>query len=126
MFVTSTHVYSLSGTTVYGADAVTNVYRASINADGTLGTWTTGTPVVKAVNAAGLIVTNNKIYLIGGGTSATFYNNVQVATISGGMNDYSPYYNGDISPIEQFVTPSRFKLPDATFSNDNLNYFIKF
>ena len=36
------------------------------------------------------------------------------------------YFNGDIPVIEQFVTVAKFKLPDASFMNDGLNYFIKY
>jgi hypothetical protein len=106
----------------------TNVSQiATINADGTLGTWSYGTVFPMSVHSCSAVITNGKIHLIGGAIASGVTNsNIYTANFAGGLNDYSPYYNGDIAPIEQFVTVAKFKIPDASFMNDGLNYFIKY
>ena len=103
------------------------VYTATINSDGTLGNWTTGTSLPAGLHNSQVIVTKNRVYLLGGarGLWTDAVSNVYSAAISEGSNDYSTYYNGDISPIEQFTTVPKFKIPDSTYVNDGLNYFIK-
>lgn len=122
--VTKNKVYILGGWN--GVNSVNTVYTAPINTDGTLGTWTTGTSILNNDKySSSSFVVKNKVYLVGG--SGTVYSNtVCSAPISSDLNDYSPYYNGDILPIEQFVTVAKFKIPDASFMNDGLNYFIKY
>ena len=48
--------------------AVSTVYTAPINADGTLGTWTTGTSLPSVLCSSQAIVTKNRVYLLGGYT----------------------------------------------------------
>ena len=69
--VTNSRIYLFGGNT--GGTTVATVYTAPINADGTLGTWTTGTNLPAALQQLTPIVTNSRVYLIGGytGTSAT-------------------------------------------------------
>ena len=43
-----------------------SVYTADINDDGTLGKWTTSNPLPEALSDSQVIVTNNKVYLLGG------------------------------------------------------------
>ncbi len=70
--LTKNRVYLLGGST-NGSNAVSTVYTAPINADGTLGAWTTGTALPSAVARAQALVTKNRVYLLGGsnGTSGT-------------------------------------------------------
>jgi len=106
----------------------TNVSQiATINEDGTIGNWSYGTVFPMSFHSATPVITNGKVHLIGGAIASGVANsNIYTANFVGGLNDYSSYFNGDILPIEQFVTAAKFKLPDASFSNDNLNYFIKY
>jgi hypothetical protein len=62
--VTKNRVYLLGGS-VNGSTSST-VHTAPINADGTLGTWTTGTSLPAAVYDSQAIVTKNRVYLLGG------------------------------------------------------------
>ena len=91
-FITKNRVYLFGGTTAAGA-AVSTVYTAAINADGTLGSWTIGTSLPTVLNQSQAIVTKNRIYLLGGYGTPVVY----TASISGGMNDYSSYYAADIT-----------------------------
>lgn len=66
--VTKNRVYLLGG--YNGSDNIKTVYTAPINADGTLGTWTTGTSLPIAIGSAQAIVTKNRVYLLGGYSSS--------------------------------------------------------
>lgn len=123
-YVTNNKVYVIAGHN--GTTWLTSVYTASINADGTIGAWSAGTSLPVGFSESQVIAVNSKIHLVGGRIAAGGTGAIYTASISGGLNDYSSYMNGDILPIEQFVTTSKFKLPDASFTNDNLNYFIKY
>ena len=125
MFVSKNKVYLLGGRNT--SSWVSLVYTCDINSDGTMGTCTTGTSLPGNISGSQLIITKNRVYMLGGSSASGVYaSTVYTATISDGLNDYSTYYNGDILPIEQFVTVAKFKLPDASFMNDGLNYFIKY
>ncbi|WP_126457903.1 tail fiber protein [Sulfuritortus calidifontis] len=65
--VTNSRVYLLGG---YVSSAVSTVYTAPINPDGTLGAWTTGTSLPGALYASQAIVTNSRVYLLGGYVSS--------------------------------------------------------
>ncbi|MBV5347156.1 hypothetical protein JZU46_02920 [bacterium] len=84
--VTKNTVYLLGGSDV--SNTVSTVYKAPINTDGTLGTWTTGTSLPGTLRWAQAIVTGSKIYLMGGANTSTV-STVYVATALGGKNDYS-------------------------------------
>jgi N-acetylneuraminic acid mutarotase len=85
--ITKNRVYLLGGNN--GSAYVSTVYTAPINADGTLGTWTTGTSLPVELSSSQVIMTKNCIYLLGGHTlSSTAISTVYTATISGGLNDY--------------------------------------
>ena len=107
---------------------ITNVSQiATINADGTIGNWSYGTVFPMSFHSCTPIITSGKVHLIGGDIGTGVANsNIYTANFAGGLNDYSPYFNGDIPVIEQFVTVAKFKLPDASNMNDGLNYFIKY
>jgi N-acetylneuraminic acid mutarotase len=69
--VTMNRVYLLGGYT--GTSYLSTVYTAPINADGTLGVWTTGTPLPGTAVIPQAIVTKNRVYLLGGHNSSTVY-----------------------------------------------------
>jgi hypothetical protein len=51
--------------------SVSTVYTAPINANGTLGAWTTGTSLPGAIRGGQAFVTNSRVYYCGGLTTAT-------------------------------------------------------
>lgn len=122
-FITGNKAYILGGHN--GTAQVGTTLSAPINADGSIGTWATSSSIPGAVSMSIVIATSTRIYTLGSFASGSWLNNVYTATIIGGTNDYSPYFNGSVKPIEQFVTVAKFKIPDSTFVNDGLNYFIK-
>ena len=114
--VTKNRVYLLGGS---NGSAISTVYTAPINADGTLGTWTTGTSLPGGIFASQAITTKNRVYLLGGSNGSAVY----TAPISGGLNDYSSYYDGTYTPI----TTSMFCLPDYSASElSNSITYIKY
>lgn len=120
--ITKNRVYLLGGLVTGTRSA--SVYSAPINADGTLGTWTTGTslPTTMVYNQA--VTVKDKIYLLGGQINGVNSSAIYVGSFSGGLSDYSPYYDGSISPIEPTI---HFKLPDFSSSEVNsINFYIKY
>ena len=72
--VTRNRVYLLGGFT--NGSLSPAVYTAPILPDGTLGPWTTGTPLPSAVWQSQAVVTRSRVYLLGGlnsGSSSTVY-----------------------------------------------------
>ncbi len=92
--VTKNRVYLLGG--YINGNVVSTVYTAPINSDGTLGVWTTGTTLPSALQLSSVIITKNRIYLLGGYTTQAI-STVYTASISGGLNDYSAYYSSDVT-----------------------------
>lgn len=80
-------VYLLGGQTNDTTD-LTTVYYALINSDGTIGTWTAGTALSGSRGLSQAIITNSRIYLLGGRSGGATAS-VLVATFSGGLNDYT-------------------------------------
>jgi hypothetical protein len=68
--VTKNRVYLLGGNV--SGTSVSTVYTAPINADGTLGNWTTGTILPSAISASQVIAFRNKVYIIGGSTANVY------------------------------------------------------
>lgn len=121
--VTKNKVYLIGGqtsTNVY----LSTVYTAVINADGTLGTWTSGTSIPGVLANSQLITTNSKIYLLGGDTASnTHVSTVYSANFVGGLNDYSVYYDGSGVTVD----PANFKLPDtSSIDPTDIYTFIKY
>jgi len=119
--VTKNRVYLL-----FGADVntfVTSVYHAPVNADGTLGAWVTGGALPIGVGSPQVIITKNRIYSMGGWISGngTSTANTYTATLSGGLNDYSPYYDGSKPDTEL----THFRLPNIPQNNLELDAWIK-
>ena len=119
--VTKNRVYLLGGRD--GSSWVSTVYTAPINSDGTLGTWTTGTSLPGGLGLSQAIITSSRTYLLGG-YSGSFVSTVYTAPFSGGLNDYSPYYNGTYAA----TTPGNFRLPyyGGKEGSSGPYYFIKF
>ena len=78
--VTNNRVYLLGG--LKGSITINTVYTTTINADGTLGTWVTSTPLPVALFWSQVIMTKNRVYLIGGRNGATYLSTVYTATIN--------------------------------------------
>ena len=127
VIVTKDKVYLLGGH-VSGITYSSIVYMAIINADGTLGTWTTGTALPGVIGASKSIITNNRVYLLGGYNGSSWLSTVYTATISGGLNDYSPYYDGTVvaidNPLDPIDTSLTFALPDLSSNEkfDSISY----
>ncbi len=118
--VTNSRVYLLGGHGNSGTKGT--VYTAPINEDGTLGTWTTGTSLPGILRGSQAIVTNSRVYLLGGFGISTV-STVYTAPFAGGMNDYSSYYG--VSP--EADTGTDFRLPDYTSTTDPIGkVFVKF
>lgn len=62
--VTKNRVYLIGGYASGGW--VTTIYTAAINADGTLGAWTTSTSLPIGLGSGQLVATKNRVYYIGG------------------------------------------------------------
>lgn len=119
--MTKNTAYILGGYQQTSAGRVSSnvVYRATINTDGTLGTWSTGTVLPAGHgNISVAFFVKNKLYLMSTGTTAVYS-----AVTSGGLNDYSPYYDGSLSP----VATGFYKLPNYTSKETSGKYyFIKY
>ena len=118
--VTKNRVYLLGGH--IGSGPTSTVYTAPINEDGTLGTWTTGTSLPGALGLSQGIVTRNRVYLLGGHNGSGYVSTVYTAPFSGGVNDYSDYYNGTIDVNDT----DKFRLPNySSQEHPNSQYIIK-
>ena len=77
------YLYSVGGTTVSGGAPTAQVYYAKINADGSLGAWTTSAnPLSAPRNQAQLAVVGNTMYVIGGNTTGAGAPSNQVYTMT--------------------------------------------
>jgi N-acetylneuraminic acid mutarotase len=120
--VVKNRVYLLGGNKA--GTMTSDVYSAPINPDGTLGTWTTVSSSLPGPLAySQVITTNSKVYLLGG-YAANYTSVIYSAPFSGGLNDYSPYYDGTITTTD----PNNFKLPDYTSEDlsSGLYHYIKY
>lgn len=105
VYTTSTKVYILGGTNVSTYTA--SVYIASLASDGSIGNWVAGTALPGVLGISQVFATYNHLYLFGGNTSSTITGAGYMATISGGLNDYTTY-DGTITPAD----PTKFAVPD--------------
>lgn len=120
--VTRKKAYILGG---YGPNnsRVGTSYVADVNTDGTLGDWRECQSLPEGRESAHAFFTGSKLYFVGGygpsGAVATVYR----ASFSGGLNDYSPYYDGSFV----FTDTTKFNLPDRTANETaDLKYYIKY
>ena len=114
VYVTKQRVYLIS-TAIINTGSRKN-YSAPINSDGSLGTWVenpTQFPVsiyggVSFAAAGRLYYFGGTIYVTSGDTWEPRTPRMFVATISGGLNDYTSYYDGSIT----VTNANNFRLPD--------------
>lgn len=107
---TSKYVFIISG------NASSGIYVAPINADGSIGSWTTNPNSLNYQIGGGVCAAfNDRLYVIGGYnyTLSTYTNQVSYAAWAGGLLDYSAYYNGALTSIGD-TNSSNFRLPDYT------------
>ena len=108
VIVTKNRVYLLGG---YNSTTTTSaVYTAPINADGTLGTWTTGTALPAALRGSNIIATKNRVYLCGGfGTNVVYAAPINAdGTLGTWVTETSLPAN--ITEAEIFITKNRVYL----------------
>lgn len=129
-----TEVSGLAGTASFGQVIVTKnkVYlnrgqsggfiTATINPDGTLGTWIPSGVNIGIDTYGKVIVTKSKLYTFVG-QSTPALTKVLSIPFSGGLNDYSPFYDGTYEPL---VNSSNFRLPNFTPDLPNTYAYIKF
>ena len=122
--VTKNRVYIISGSATNSSTVSSTVYTTQINEDGTLGIWITGPTLNWALCAGSCVLTNNRIYVLGGYNGSAAVNTIIMASILGGGNDYSPYYDGSITPAVIVDQSTTFVLPDLTNSEkfDTVSY----
>lgn len=118
--VVKNRLYLLAG--YNGVDRVTAVYSCAINADGSLGLWEMDGTLPRTIAEGNIFITSSKVLFVGyGGDGSSIIS--MTGTFTGGLNDYSSYYNGTVTP----VVGSTFRLPDYTDKEVNgLRYFIKY
>ena len=119
--ITNNKLYLLGGIT--SSSPLSTVRYCSINSDGSLSTWNTGTSLGSTLANSQAIVTNNRVYLLGG------YNNVatsvvRLAPFSGGLNDYLTLNKAYISTSPD---AGKFNAPYIPYDNSKRLYsYIKY
>jgi hypothetical protein len=95
--VTKNRVYLIGS---YNGSAYTaNVYTAPINADGTLGSWTSGTSLPGANCVSQIIVTRNRLYVLGGSNNGTSALSTVYWTTIGNDGTLGSWNTGDSLPV---------------------------
>lgn len=79
-FVTKNRVYAVGGNQAGSRSAA--VYTAPISEAGVVGAWTTSTALPATVSEAGLVVTKNRVFLLGGYVSSVLSNVIYSAAIN--------------------------------------------
>ena len=127
IYISKNIVYIIGGSATNSTTVTASVYRSTINSDGVLGPWVLGTSLPSGFCQFSLIVVNNKIYTLGGYNGVSVLSTVYTAIISEGLNDYSAYYDGSITPLEPISPSTLFKLPDmSTIDVNGLYHYIKY
>lgn len=125
--VTKNRIYLFGGGNVsLGTNGTNKVYSCPINADGTLGTWTTDADFPVGIVNHASFTTSSRLYCVGGvvAPDTTVTDKIYVTPFAGGLNDYSPYYDGSITPLDN---TTHFRLPNFYVSeNSTAHYFIKY
>jgi len=99
VLLTSTRVYLLGGQNT-SSTVTSTVYVALLNTDGTIGTWTTGTPLPSNLRSSSIVVLDDKVYLLGGyNTSAVSTTYSAVIGLDGVLGNWSA---GSPLPINLF------------------------
>ncbi len=125
--LTSNRVYLLGGYDK-NANIVSTVYTAPINADGTLGTWTTGSSLPAALCKSKAIITFNRVYLLGGRNSSAPVNDTYSAPIKsdGTLGEWVPSQTlpNVYSDLEAITTSSRVYFMGGVTSTGNSSYDV--
>lgn len=110
LYVTKNRIYAYAVETFL--DATLTTYSAPINADYSLGSWTSNGQITKRIWGTAGFAVSNRLYLYAGfdTVAGAVTNTIQYTTISGGTSDYSPYYD----PAYQALDADSFALPDYT------------
>jgi hypothetical protein len=82
VIATSNRVYVLGGADANYNNYVSTVYTAPINADGTLGSWATGTSLPTINGHMQLFTTKSAAYIFGGHNGSAFYSTCYMAPIN--------------------------------------------
>ena len=126
VLVTSSRVFLIGGD--INGHSTASISSAPINADGTLGAFTSSGTLPVVLQYSSLIATSSRVFLLGGFTTAAINTIFSAPLIGGsGLNDYSRFYNGSINtfngaPLSGAIVvftrnPDRntlFMLPDAS------------
>lgn len=108
------------------SQAVTGVYTASINIDGTLGAWIASSNLPNALYGTEAIVTSSKMLLLGGFTDLGATDAIYSCDFLGGFNDYTTYHLGK----SMLLDPNNFMLPnksyDESIDREKKKYYIKY
>lgn len=121
-FIISNNKLYIIGGNMSGS--ITNkIYYTDINDDYTLGTWESGGTLPDTLSGCQVLATSSKIYVLGGHRGTNVISNTYYVNLPGGLNDYSPYYDGSIG----YTPVGFFKLPDYTsYEKSKLYFFIKY
>lgn len=121
VIVSTDKIYVLGG--VMSGAYSNKVYFADIRADGSLGTWSSGGTLPDTIASGRTALTYGKIYIMGGFKGgATALLNTYFINLPGGLNDYSPYYNGTYN----ITPPDKFRIPQYTSVENKYYFFIKY
>ena len=120
--VAKNRVYLLGGKINYTASST--VYTAPINPDGTLGAWTTGASLPATVFGSQAIVTNNRVYLLGGRINGAYSSAVYMATLeSSDMALNTDQVCGETAPHTSKITfETKFDLTTVQSIDEAVGY----
>ena len=119
--VTSSRVFLLGGgfrDTPATVNAVDTIFSATINADGTLSTFTSAGTLPSVLFHSTAVITSSRVFLLGGHVGNLTLNTIFSAPLVGGsgLNNYSPFYtNFSIASTTPSgsSTATHFTLPNA-------------
>lgn len=108
-----------------GTSSYRSGYSVPILEDGSLGTWGFAEEWIPGfIYSGGIVVSKDKVHVIGGVSSGNFSKQTHSSTFLGGKNDYSTYYDGSLKVVED---PDKFFIPDLSgLETDNKRYYIKY
>lgn len=121
VFCTSGKVHLIGGGTARAGATRNRIYNATLNSDGTIGSWVTATNYPDQIRCTQIFITGTRIYTVGGYKSSTPSNAVRYFAFTGGLNDYTEYFSGSKRATDR----GSFKLPDITSSLPGVESYIK-
>lgn len=122
--IVGNQAYLIAGFTGSSNTVTNTVYTSTVNADGTLSSWTTLTSLPVNLAVTQIFTTTSKVYLLTGVTDGgTISADVYSAGFSGGLNDYSTYYDG----VNRSASSTDFGVPDLSATDlPNTYSYIKY